>query len=159
MPYLVDGHNLIPKAGMSLNAPDDEMDLVTALQEFSRLAQRSVDVYFDGAPPGSGTTRRIGRVTAHFVRIGSSADAAIQARLKNLAGDARNWIVVSSDREVQAAAREAGARSLPSEDFAVLLKRSRRQEGSAGSKKGAPQEGGLSKQEVEEWLRLFQRPR
>ena len=38
MPYLIDGHNLIPKvAGLSLKAVDDEMQLIELLQEFCRI--------------------------------------------------------------------------------------------------------------------------
>ena len=42
MPYLIDGHNLIPKLGLRLDLPDDEMQLIGILQEFCRLqtAQR-----------------------------------------------------------------------------------------------------------------------
>ena len=37
MPYLIDGHNLIPKVrGLSLQSMDDEMELVELLQEFCR---------------------------------------------------------------------------------------------------------------------------
>src|SRR5512135_628624 len=123
MPYLIDGHNLIPKSGIRLDSVDDEMELVNALQEFARLERRDVEVYFDGAPPGSAGSRRFGRVNAHFVRLGSTADSAIRTHLKRLGGAARNWIVVSSDHEVQGAARAAHARSLPSEKFASLLRR------------------------------------
>ena len=70
MPYLVDGHNLIPKAGLRLDAPNDEMDLVTMLQEFSRTSRAAVEVYFDGAPPGQAGAKRFGIVMAHFVQRG-----------------------------------------------------------------------------------------
>ncbi len=52
MPYLIDGHNLIPKLGLRLDSPDDEMELAAILQEFARLNRREVEVYFDGAPAG-----------------------------------------------------------------------------------------------------------
>jgi hypothetical protein len=52
MPYLIDGHNLIPKLGLRLDSMEDEMELVSILQEFCRLEDRQVEVYFDGAPPG-----------------------------------------------------------------------------------------------------------
>jgi len=67
MPYLVDGHNLIPKAGLRLDAPDDEMELVRRLQEFCRLHRKQVEVYFDGAPAGQAGTRNLGAVKAIFV--------------------------------------------------------------------------------------------
>src|SRR5512143_3697059 len=98
MPYLVDGHNLIPKIGLRLDAPDDELQLLRLLQEFSRISRHHVEVYFDGAPPGKGREKGFGLVTAHFVPSSSSADLAIGARLRKLGRTAPNWIVVTSDR-------------------------------------------------------------
>ena len=95
MPYLIDGHNLIPKLGLRLDSPDDEMELVGILQEFCRLRRREVEVYFDGAPVGQASIKKFGIVTAHFVRLGTTADSAIKIRLEKLGRAARNWIVVS----------------------------------------------------------------
>jgi predicted RNA-binding protein with PIN domain len=149
MPYLVDGHNLIPKLGLRLDSPDDEMELVAILQEFSRLHRREVEVYFDAAPAGHAGTRRLGAVTAHFVRLGQSADSAMRARLKNMGRAARNWTVVSSDHEVQSAAHATHADALTSEEFARLLKEAR------ASAPKANEDKILSKHEVDDWLKLF----
>ncbi|HSQ38549.1 MAG TPA: NYN domain-containing protein [Anaerolineales bacterium] len=150
MPFLIDGHNLIPKLGISLRNVDDEMQLVAYLQAFCRAERKQVEVYFDGAPTGQVGTRRLGLVTAHFVRLGSTADAAIRARLKTLGRAARNWTVVTSDRQVQADARAAGAVVISSDVFAGQVIDSMRAPapGSAG-------EAGMSDAEVEDWLRLF----
>ena len=150
MPYLIDGHNLIPKLGLRLDSIDDEMDLLTHLQEFSRLRRAQVEVYFDGAPPGQPTTRRAGMVNAHFVRKGSSADAAIEARLVRLKKTAKNWTVVSSDGRVKRAAGAAQARTMSSEEFAkeMLKTKNKRMNNSAP-------ETGLSPDEVDEWLTIF----
>jgi len=156
MPYLVDGHNLIPKSGIRLDSPEDELELVQVLQEFARRERRDIEVYFDGAPPGSAGGRRFGRVTAHFVQANSTADAAIMARLEKLAGQARNWIVVSSDHAVQTAARAAHARSLSSEEFALVLRKG----GGRGDQErtdGAREGRKLTREEVEDWLKLFRR--
>ncbi len=149
MPYLVDGHNLIPKLGLRLDSPDDEMQLVGILQEFARLSRRDAHVFFDGAPAGQVQTRRFGKVTAHFVRLGRTADDAIKAELKRLGSAARNWIVITSDRAVQIEARAAHASVVSSEEFA---KRLRRVQGSAQRKDGEPE---LTAEEVQDWLRLF----
>jgi len=154
MPYLIDGHNLIPKLGLSLRAMDDEMQLVTRLQEFCRAERKRAEIYFDGAPAGQSGTRKFGLVSAHFVRLGSSADAAIRSRLKSLGRSARNWTVVTSDRAVQTEARAAGAAVLASGAFAEQVTASMR----------APthedgQQAGISNEEVEEWLRLFREKR
>ncbi len=152
MPYLIDGHNLIPKLGLRLDDPDDEMALVRLLQDFGRIRRQQADVYFDGAPPGFSGARKFGRVKAYFVPRGQTADSAIRRRLDNLGGDAKNWTVVSSDHEVQNAARARRAQSLRSEDFAKQLREALT---SARAKKATEEKP--SAQEVEEWLRLFSR--
>ena len=97
MPYLIDGHNLIPKlAGFSLSAMDDEMQLISLLQTFSRVRRQPVEVYFDRAPAGHAGVRRFGTITAHFVPSSRTADDAIRERLARLGADARNWRVVSA---------------------------------------------------------------
>ncbi len=156
MPYLVDGHNLIPKSGIRLEDADDELELITALQEIARAERTDIEVYFDGAPAGSARSRRFGSISAHFVRLGSTADAAIKARLEGLGPSARNWTVVSSDHEVQDAARRAHARSLRSEEFARKLKRASAQAGTDARGK-ARGERKISGKELEEWLEIFKR--
>lgn len=149
MPYLIDGHNLIPRLGLRLDSPDDEMELVAILQEFCRLQRRAAEVYFDGAPAGQVRTQKFGAVSAHFVRRGATADSAIIAALWKLKGAARNWVVVSSDRQVQSAARAAKAQVLSSDEFAAQLRKAR---SSASAREGERQ---LSDDEVEAWLKLF----
>ena len=154
MPYLVDGHNLIPKAGLRLDSPDDELELVALLQDFARLKRQRVEVYFDGAPAGQAGMRQMGAVRAHFVRQGQTADNAIRARLNSLGKDAKNWVVVSSDREVQGAARANRARFISSEEFVKLARAAR------GSIFKAKAGGGtLSEAEVNEWLEIFRHGR
>jgi predicted RNA-binding protein with PIN domain len=149
MPYLVDGHNLIPKLGLRLESADDEMELVAVLQEFARLDRRAVEVYFDGAPAGHAGTRKLGTVKAHFIRLGQSADSAMRARLQKMGRSARNWTVVSSDNEIQSAARAAQAASLTSEEFVKLVRHAR-----ASTSKPA-EDRVLSKNEVDDWMKLF----
>ena len=150
MPYLIDGHNLIPKVGLRLDSPDDEMELVAILQEFARLKRQQVEVYFDGAPVGLAGTRKLGTVRAHFVPLGQTADSAIRKRLNQMEKDAANWIVVSSDREVQSSARVVRAQYVSAEDFVNTIRTAHR---SAPKRKSA--ETKLSANEVDEWLKLF----
>jgi predicted RNA-binding protein with PIN domain len=151
MPYLIDGHNLIPKAGLHLDSLDDEMELIGVLQEYSRLERKQVEVYFDGAPAPQAGTRKFGAVTAHFVLRGATADEAIRQRLKKLGKAARNWTVVTSDREVQAEARAFHAEVISSDSFAKSL----RQTPSPGAR--SKPERNMSDNEVEEWLNLFEK--
>lgn len=150
MPYLVDGHNLIPKIGLRLDSMDDEDALIARLQEFCRLRRTQVEVYFDGAPAGQASTRKVGALTAHFVRQGSTADAAIEAQLARLAKSARNWIVVSSDGRVQRAARAMHAGVLSSEEFTQEISRAQTLLSSKNKHTAT-----LAPDEVEEWLEIF----
>ena len=150
MPYLVDGHNLIPKVGLRLDSFDDGLEVVSILQEFARLHRRQVEVYFDGAPADQAGTRRLGTVKVHFVRAGMTADGAIARRLKKMGRSAKNWTVVSSDRQVQAEARAARAEVLSSDVFAGLLQQTPRGE---SSKPAADRK--VSSAEVDEWLKIF----
>ena len=150
MPTLIDGHNLIPKLGLSLRSLDDELQLVAQLQIYCRAERKQVEVFFDGAPAGQAQTRKLGLVSAHFVRLGQTADSAIRARLKTLGRAARNWTVVSSDRQVQAEARAAGATVVSSDAFAEQVTECMR-----APAQTSEHEAGMSDAEVEEWLRLF----
>ena len=151
MPYLIDGHNLIPKLGLRLDSVDDEMQLLGILQEFARLSRKETEVYFDGAPAGQAHTKRYGTVTAHFVRQGTTADAAIKKHIKRLGRAARNWTVVTSDRDIQATAREAHASVASSDEFAAQLQQARR---AANRPAGEP---AMTAEELAEWLKIFKK--
>lgn len=152
MPYVIDGHNLIPKIpGLSLQDIEDEIQLVKMLQEFCRINRKQVEVFFDNAPPGQPVARNYGSVVARFVREGGTADRAIHNKLKRLGGEARNWTVVSSDREVQVNARNLRSKVISSEVFAQQL-----MEVLGESAESPPEsQNELSPQEVEDWMHIF----
>jgi predicted RNA-binding protein with PIN domain len=152
MQYLVDGHNLIPKLGLRLDSFDDEEQLIGRLQEFCRLRRARAEVYFDGAPPGQPSMRKMGSVSAHFVRAASSADAAIEVRLARLGKAARSWTVVSSDGRLQRAAGAVHAAVLSAEEFAGEMSKAGTPAAPASKGKAT-----LSPEEVEEWLDFFSR--
>jgi predicted RNA-binding protein with PIN domain len=151
MPYLIDGHNLIPKLGLRLDSLDDEAELIAILQDFHRITRKEVDVYFDGAPAAHAGTRKLGAITAHFVRLGTTADDTIRKRLKTLGKSAKNWTVVSSDRQVRAEANAVHAEVITSDAFAATLKQAR------ASAPKATNDRKLSDDEVDEWMKLFQK--
>lgn len=153
MPYLIDGHNLIPKLpGLSLRSMDDEVQLIQRLQEYCRQSRKNAEIYFDNAPPGQARTQGYGRVKAHFIRAGRTADEAIIARLRSLGRGAKNWRVVSSDRQVAAAARSLQAQVISSEAFAGTML-------AAGPEDrddpGVETDLSLDPAEVDAWLDLF----
>jgi hypothetical protein len=150
MPYIIDGHNLIGKLpGIQLSDPEDERQLAEELQVFAHRTRRRLTVYFDRGTPG-GRDIRAGLVSLKFVS-GRTADQAIAAHLRSLGGDASNWTVVTSDHEVQAEARAAGARVLSSETFVGML-------GDEDDKSPTGrQTPTLSEGEIAEWEALFSR--
>jgi predicted RNA-binding protein with PIN domain len=151
MNFIIDGHNLIPKLpGISLSDPDDEAKLVNILQDYGRFRRKTIEVYFDQAPAGQAGERNFGRVKAFFVQTGITADQAIMARLKGLGRKAKNVVVVSSDRQVQQAARAAHAKLMRSEEFAADWQVLINQEPEID-----PRSRLLSQDEVAMWEKLF----
>jgi len=154
MPYLVDGHNLIPKLpGMHLSDLDDENQLIELLGEFCRIHRKQVEVYFDNSPPGGIRARSYGAVLARFIRQGTPADVAIKSKLIKLGRVARNWTVVSSDQAVSNAARAAHARSLSSEAFALTLLQL--SESDKQRDIGENEDAQVNSTDIDSWLELF----
>ncbi|MBN1536794.1 MAG: NYN domain-containing protein [Anaerolineales bacterium] len=153
MPYLIDGHNLIPKIpGLSLESINDEMDLVEMLQEFCHRRQKQVEVFFDNAPAGQPRARNFGKVIARFVPPPRTADQAIHNKLSHLGAAARNWIIVSSDHAVQSYARAARAQTMSSEAFAQLMRESLIDDPMENKIRTEP---AISEAEIDEWMELF----
>lgn len=153
MALLIDGHNLIPHIhGINLSDPDDETQLIKVLQEYCRLRRKKAIVYFDKAPAGFSGSKRAGNVEAHFVQRGRTADDAIMDKLRRLGKRARNVIVVSSDRQVQQAARAVHASVISSEAFAVEWEALISEEPSFD-----PSNRLLSEEELADWEALFKR--
>lgn len=151
MAFLIDGHNLIPNVrGMSLSDLDDEIQLIRLLQEFSRKARKKIEVYFDQAPEREAGVQQYGTVRVHFVRRSITADEAMIKRLYAMEKRARNWTVVTSDREIAAVVRGVHARLLSSQAFAKKMN-----DVLDVIEEMSHQDVTLGEEEVSEWLRLF----
>lgn len=157
---IIDGHNLIPKVpGLSLSDPDDEQNLIDLLQRYARHrrgAPKRIEVFFDRAPLGRAGVRSYGRLVAHFVQEGKTADEAIRQFVTALGKSARNVTVISSDRQVQAGARELRAAVMSSEDFARQLANL---SPTGLPESGLPVEGGSAASPstpLDEWYQVFQ---
>ena len=152
MPYLIDGHNLIGTGmlpGIHLADEDDEEKLVRLLRRFQSRVRTRVTVVFDKGLPG-GHSRQLsgGGVEVVFASAsGQTADDVIKARIRH-ARHPEALRVVSNDVDVQALARRYKARVVPATAFVRELTRPlpRRPE---------REDVRLSKEEVEEWMRLF----
>ena len=155
---LIDGHNLIGQTpGLSLADPNDEQKLVVMLRQYAARKNARIVVIFDSGNPG-GKSKELsgGNVTAVFAGSHTIADRILMERIRELkkSGD---WIVVSSDREVQQAAQQRRMTVWNSAEFA-------RKMGPAPQRDAAimppePKDSGLTKSEVDEWLRLFKQER
>ena len=122
MPYIVDGHNLIPRLpDIKLSDLDDEIKLIAILQRYADQRGSRIEVYFDKAPATKARTEEHGDVEAHFIHQDSTADQAIKSRIKELDKRAKNWTVVSSDRDILAEAKSYRCRIISSTDFAKEL--------------------------------------
>jgi len=151
---MIDGHNLIPHIpNISLQDPDDEERLIELLIAFCSKVNKRATVYFDRGARGWQDPMLMGGVTARFIAAPRNADQAISSHLRNLRGEARNWTVVSSDREVQRAAKSAGSRILSSREFAHLLHPAAPRIEEEPEKPSGPD----SEEEIAFWEKLFQR--
>lgn len=154
MPYLIDGHNLVPALGLRLDGPNDEAELIALLRRFAARTGKPVTVYFDRRAPGSSQPADAGGLSIRFVSRPDTADNAIRRHLSRLHAQAPNWTVVTSDREVQGRARQAGARVLSAPAFARRMQAAGRAEST-----GEKPEAQLSKAELAEMEREFARRR
>ncbi len=153
MTLIIDGHNLIPHLpGVALSDPDDEDKLIKIIQDYCRVKGISAEIYFDGAPPGFAGKKQFGKVRAHFVRTGITADEAIMSHLKMLGKRAKNMSVVSSDRQVQQAARAVHAKVISAASFSKEW-----QQIVEETPEFDPRSRLLSEEEVADWERLFRR--
>ena len=153
MPYLVDGHNLIPHIpGISLRDLEDERALLHLLERFANQRRTRIEVFFDQAPPSRAGSQTFGTVKAHFIRQGSTADQAIVSRLRKIGKAAKNWTVVTSDREILAEARSLASQTLSSSDFASLLPGKQSGSGSNPDQRETPE---VSEEDVDYWLDRF----
>ena len=155
MRYIIDGHNLIPRiAGLSLKELDDEARLIQILVKYCQKNRDRVIVFFDKAAPGHQGASNYGAVSAFFVSERRKADDAIHDYLVAHRGETRNFIVVSSDRQVQQDARSFHAGILSTETFSEQLSQSLTPTGQIAEESSADP---LTPEEVAEWERIFTR--
>jgi predicted RNA-binding protein with PIN domain len=105
-------------------------------------------VFDAGVVGGTSPALSTPEVEVVFAPSGHRADEVIRQRLRKLR-DPRGWLVVSSDREIQRAAREVGARVVSSEEFVAAMRTS-----PPSQEERSPT---LSEDEIQEWLDLFRR--
>jgi hypothetical protein len=154
MQWLIDGHNLIGQMpNLRLDDPNDEEKLLEYLRRYrARTGQRMTVVFDAGQGYHPAETRKLGGLTVQFVSHSQTADQVIMQRVRRVKNP-QELIVVTSDRAVQQAARQARVRVLTSPEFAQQLL----QAAPAGSEedRGSQVEVKLSADEIDEWLTFF----
>ena len=150
MPILIDGHNLIGRLSqLSLEDPDDEEKLVSLLKSYRARTGKAITVVFDpGGAFALSQKRRRGGIEAVFAPHGSSADAVIAKRVRR-SRNPRDWLVVTSDRNLAETVAGQGARVRSAEDFAREL-------GALRDRSPDWKDVPPSAEEVETWLSLFE---
>ncbi|MBI1879799.1 MAG: NYN domain-containing protein [Chloroflexi bacterium] len=156
MQWLIDGHNLIGQMpNLRLDDPNDEAKLVEYLRSYRARTGHRVTVIFDaGAGYRPAETKKVGGVIVQFASHGQTADQIIVQRVRRVKNP-QELIVVTSDRAVQQAARQARVRVLGARAFAQQLL-----PGSSPpteDDQGSQVEIKLSADEIEEWLKLFKK--
>lgn len=153
MKYLIDGHNLIAQLpNISLTDPNDEAKLIQLLARWRwRHNSPSITVVFDPGDYAVHGQRRMKRsgINIRYAPYSSDADAVL-LRLIGRSRQPQQLTVVSSDRDIQSAARRKGAHTMSAGMFATeLTTPPQPDEAPVG------EEEPLSPEEVEAWLELF----
>ena len=153
MRLIIDGHNLIPNIPtITLSDLDDEIKLIQILQRYANQRRARIEVFFDKAPSSKARIEDHGNVEAHFIHQDSSADQAIKSRIKDLGKRAKNWTVVSSDRDILAEAKSYRCRVIRSADFAKELLKEPVPDTLEAEKDTDPE---VSSQDIDYWLDQF----
>ena len=158
MAYLIDGHNLIGQLpDISLKDPNDEAKLVQKLIGFAARQQKRIVVVFDSGLPGGKSRLSTGQVEVIFASSATNADNVMKERIKR-ARDPGQWLVVSNDREVLAAARVRRMKTLTSAEFAPQLRSDQappKAKRKPDKDEGTASDVYVSPAEVEDWLKIF----
>lgn len=111
---LVDGYNLL--GSVKEDMEKERSDLIHKLFTYCRERSHYAILVFDGWKNGLPlqTRDKIGRVTVIYSKLSETADTVIK---RIIARRQREWVVVSSDREIINTALKNGCLYLTSADF------------------------------------------
>ncbi len=112
---LIDGYNIIGTAHDDL--AKERLKLVKQLREYSVIKKHNITLVFDGWKSGQGeqSRTRTGHLTIIYTRLGDTADEVIRSML--VLHDAKDWIVVSSDRAIYDFAEKRDFAAVRSDEF------------------------------------------
>jgi hypothetical protein len=163
MPLLIDGYNLrhvtgIFGEGSDLTALHRSREALLRFLAASIEAseRRTTTIVFDaaGAPPGLPRTLLHDDITVHFARDYADADTMLEA-LIDAHSAPKSLLVVSSDHQVQRAARRRGAKYVDSERWYADLRAARAIRQTPPAAASAKPSDVLSDAEVAYWMGEF----
>ncbi len=161
MGYLIDGHNVIGQMrSIRLDDPHDEAKLVLKLMSLCARTGKRCVVVFDGGLPGGWSHLSTSPVEVVFAAGHTNADRIMMERIRTTR-DPGQWIVVSGDREVLAAATARRMTTIRSVDFARQLEdaaagtKNRPRRDPASHDAGAVPDPKITPAEVAYWLAQF----
>ncbi len=102
--------------------------MIRLLSGYRKIKSHDVTVVFDGWKSGAAREEIIktAGITVIYSRLGENADYVIK---RIIGRDKREWIVVTSDRDIASFAWANGSIAVPSERFRTVIGRSARIEG------------------------------
>ncbi len=117
---IIDGYNLIGTSHADLSAHRER--LILLLSEYRKLKSHDITVVFDGWKSGGSREEAVktGGISVIYSRLGEKADYVIK---RIIAREKKEWIVVSSDRDIAAFAWASGCIAVPSDRFMAAIDR------------------------------------
>jgi predicted RNA-binding protein with PIN domain len=117
---LIDGYNLIGTAHDNLE--DKRSHLIQALSAYSLRKGHDITLVFDGWKGGVPveTKTRTAHITIIYSKLGVTADSVIRRMIRDIR---RDWIVVSSDKQISDFAVSKDLAAISSEEFDEILHR------------------------------------
>jgi predicted RNA-binding protein with PIN domain len=96
--------------------------IIDTLIEYRKKKGHDITIVFDGWKSGEGKENKsmTGGITLVYSRIGDKADAVIKRTISSIR---REWIVVTSDRDIADHAWASGSVPVSSEDFLNAIER------------------------------------
>ncbi|MDP2157779.1 MAG: NYN domain-containing protein [Nitrospirota bacterium] len=121
---IIDGYNLIGIQHRDLQKQREE--LIQQLIAYKKLKDHDITIIFDGWKSGGQHQEQIvtGGVRVIYSRLGDKADAVINKMIEQ---ENKEWIVITSDREIMNHAWKNSSVPVPSDQFLRLLEQAGKQ--------------------------------
>jgi predicted RNA-binding protein with PIN domain len=157
---VIDGYNLIHAMPELARLVGNDLErardgLVSKLAVFRSGRGVRVTVVFDGQNMAAQQGRPPGGIEVVFSRAPQNADAKIKTLL-SLEKSPKSWTVVTSDNSIVRYARDYGAKTIPSAEFAAKLGNTIP---NLGPNRPAPRDMPMTPGEVAEWEEYFRKGR